>query len=316
MLDKPIVSLCIPTNGVSEWVFPVLDSIFNQNVKPELYEIVVTDNGKNPEFKKKMQVYEEIYSNILYMETNALPFLNEIESYRRANGIFIKFVNHRTMLVNGALQKIIDYAIKNKNEKPITYFSNGVLEISRMQHVYNSFDQFIRNLSYFSSWSTGMAIWKEDLEKLLEQTNNFNELFPHTTVLFKERDRRKYVIDNSIIMNEMPVGNIPKGTYDLFYAFGIEYPGIITDLLREKSISLETYRFVIDKNLGFLVSLYWTYCIRKCPCSYDLRGFQKIFSVFYTKHVFFIECVKHGIIRVATKLGLSGRQLYHGSSNG
>ena len=27
-----LLSLCIPTYGVSEWVFPVLDSIYNQKI--------------------------------------------------------------------------------------------------------------------------------------------------------------------------------------------------------------------------------------------------------------------------------------------
>ena len=36
----PIISLCIPTNGVIEWIFPVLDSIYVQGVEENLFEVV------------------------------------------------------------------------------------------------------------------------------------------------------------------------------------------------------------------------------------------------------------------------------------
>ena len=283
MTDKPVISLCIPTNGVIEWVFPVLDSIFSQEADRSLYEVVITDNGNNQIFKKKLAEYKEKYINIVYVETNALPFLNEIESYKRASGQLIKFVNHRTMLIKGALEKLICFAEENKKDKPVVYFANGVLEIAKEQHEYDGFDQFVRNLSYWSSWSTGMTIWKEDFDRLPENVSDFNVLFPHTTVLFNERNRGKYIIDNTVIMNELPTGNIPKGRYDLFGAFGIEYPRIIEELLRDGSITDETYRIVADKNLEFIAELYWEYCLRKKPCSYDLSGLNNMLGIYYTK---------------------------------
>ena len=45
MSERPILSLCMPTNGVVEWVFPVLDSIFGQNANSNEFEVVVMDNG-------------------------------------------------------------------------------------------------------------------------------------------------------------------------------------------------------------------------------------------------------------------------------
>lgn len=296
-----ILSLCIPTNGVIEWVFPVLDSIFRQNISNELFEVVVTDNGNNIEFKKKMLDYCQRYPNITYEQTDALPFLNEIESYKLAKGQLIKFVNHRTMLVEGSLEKLIKFARDNINEKPIVYFANGVLKIEKTVHQYECFDLFVRNLSYWSSWSTGMAIWKEDFESIPEKTD-FNELFPHTTVLFRERNRSKYVIDNTLIMEELPIGKIAKGKYDLFGAFGIEYPGIICDLLRDGSIVNETFRFVVKRNLEFIAGLYWDYCIIKKPCSYDLSGLTNIFGVFYTKAGLYKMTVKYTIKKIGKKI--------------
>ena len=57
MEQRPLLSLCIATNGVSEWVFPVLDSIYSQEVDQSLYEVVVTD--KSVECPEGVQVIRE-----------------------------------------------------------------------------------------------------------------------------------------------------------------------------------------------------------------------------------------------------------------
>ena len=53
----PLISLCIPTNGIIEWVFPVLDSISAQKVDEQLFEVIVTDNGTNIDFYNQMLKY-------------------------------------------------------------------------------------------------------------------------------------------------------------------------------------------------------------------------------------------------------------------
>lgn len=278
-----LVSLCLPTNGVVEWVFPVLDSIYSQGVDNELFEIIITDNGKNNVFKERIKEYIEGKSNIVYSETSASPFINEIEAYNRAEGYLIKFVNHRTRLVDGALEKLIKFAECNHLEKPIIYFSNGVLKLDKKEYEYKDFDQFVSNLSYWSSWSTGMTLWKDDFNILNKKKSEINELFPHTEFLFGIRNRKKYIIDNSIIFDEIPPEKKPKGDYDLFFAFGVVYPSIILNLYADKSITIQTYQRVINDNLSFVAKLYYDFVVVKNYCSYDLSGISKIYGVFYTK---------------------------------
>ncbi|MFQ9569878.1 MAG: glycosyltransferase family 2 protein [Roseburia inulinivorans] len=301
-MSNPIVSLCMPTNGVIEWVFPVLDSIYEQGCENKDFEIVITDNGNNKEFKEKIKIYNQKHLNLYYFETNALPFINEIESYKRANGRLIKFVNHRTLFVEGALNQLIELAKENSDAKPIMYFANGVLKKEKKVFEYATFDEFVNNLSYWSSWSTGMTIWKEDFDKLPEDVSDFNELFPHTNVLFNERNRNKYIIDNTVIFNEIPQGRKPKGDYDLFYAFGVEYPSIILNLYRENSITADTLRSVLKDNLRFVAYMYSLYFIKKEYCSYDLNGLKDMYNIFYTKKQLVSEVLSIFIGKVTTRL--------------
>lgn len=108
-----------------------------------------------------------------------------------------------------------------------------------------------------------MTIWKEDFKKLPNDVSGSNELFPHTEVLFSEKNRSSYVINDTIIFDEIQQGKKPKGTYDLFYAFGVEYPSIILELYRNSSITAKTYQKVSRDNLIFVAELYFKYFIKK-----------------------------------------------------
>ena len=301
---KPVLSICIPTNGVAKWVFPVLDSIYQDDVSTDLYEVVITDNGKDEEFKNQMQVYVQKYPNIVYDRTEAFEFLNEIEAYKRAKGELIKFINHRTKFLEGTLRYLVDFAEKNKEEKPIIYFANGVLEDVINVEEYETFDMFVEKLSYYSSWSTGMCFWREDFDRIPKDAV-YNTLFPHTTILFNETKRNRYIIDNNVLLFEIPTGTTPKGRYNLFYAFAVEYPAIILDLARSELISMNTFEKVAEKNFKFVCDLYLEYVYMKHECSYDLSNHEQSIEVFYSMKKMHkknrVKYIKHNLRKVLGK---------------
>ena len=100
----------------------------------------------------------------------------------------------------------------------------------------------------------------------------------------------------------MPQGNKSKGDYDLFYAFGVEYPSIILDLYRKKSISANTLKEVINANLTFISNLYITYFIKKEYCSYSLSGFSNMCDIFYSKNNIRKRIIKQVFIKQKIKL--------------
>ena len=72
-----LLSLCIPTYGVIEWIFPVLDSIYDQSSELEDYfEVVVTNNGNKAEFERLILEYCDKHRNLKYKKTYFSGFLN------------------------------------------------------------------------------------------------------------------------------------------------------------------------------------------------------------------------------------------------
>ena len=279
-MAQPLLSLCLPTNGISEWVFPVLDSIFSQNIDDTLYEVIVTDNGNNQDFFEKMQDYAKLHTNLIYKKTNAFLFENQIEALRSASGDFLKFINHRAVLEPGSLKWMIEFIEKYREEKPVIYLSNGQLELKENVEV-NSFDGFVKGIRELASWTTGVGVWKSDFEKIPDD-KVYNKISPHSDVLFAERKKEKYVINDYLWCHEIDISHKKKGSYDLYKAFGIEEFSITLSLYLDGDISVETLKAVKKAYETLLVRFYRIFHIFRRPCSYDLKSFNKTTSIFFS----------------------------------
>lgn len=277
MGKKKLLSLCIPTNGVSEWVFPVLDSIYNNYYgNLDVFEVIITDNGDNIDFKQGIRKYVSKFPNLIYKETKAIQFQNQIEAFKLASGDYIKFVNHRMMLLPGALEHLIEFVKKNCKDKPIAYFSNGNIK----DYNTDNFDDFVRGLSYWSSWSAGTGIWKTDFENI--KTQEFSGLFPHIPLIFSNPYKQKYIIDNTILMKEIPCDETKKGNYDIFKAFLVEYMTIILELYNKQLISQKTFIEIKSATLRFALELRYKYVVKKEPSSYVISDFRESYAIFYS----------------------------------
>ncbi|MGF0143431.1 glycosyltransferase [Sharpea azabuensis] len=286
MSNEIQLSLCIPTNGILEWVKPVLDSIYSEEKPIAKFEVIVTDNGNNEKFYEFMKKYSKAHDNLIYRKTNAVQFNNQIEAFKLASGKLIKFINHRKVLLPGSLNYLLEFVEKYQSSKPFVYF----LEDDNAG-VYENFDSFVSGLSYFSSYSGGIAMWRDDFMKI-DLNKPFNVLFPHTDMLFSARKKKQYIIDGHSITKDLPTDETKKGKYNLFFAFAVEYPSIILELYRNGDITYKTLKKVKEDNYGFLCMLYLNYIILKKPCSYDLQNYKDNLRIYYGNRLMPIEVFK------------------------
>ncbi len=299
-----LLSLVIPTYGIVEWVLPVLDSIFNQTVDESLYEVVVTDNGNNKQFQDEMIEYCKKHKNLVYKKTTAVLFMNQIEAFKLASGEFIKFINHRTKLLEGSLEYLIQYIKENMYSKPISFFLNGTIEPQKKEEFYSDFDSFLYGLSFYSSWSGGVACWKTDLKKILDNDIIEKEysLFPHACLIFLDEKDRTYNIDTCKLFEEIDKSASLKGRYDLFYAFGVEYIDLIVRVNNKGMIDDITKHYIKNENEKFIVKLYTNYVLLKNDCSYDLSSAKVSLNKYYSYNVIRIKALLNLVSKVPTKI--------------
>lgn len=281
----PLISLCLPTNGVIEWVFPVLDSIYNQEVENNLFEVIVTNNGSNQQFDLMMLKYARSHDNLVYKKTDAYMFHNQLEALKLASGAYLKFVNHRGVFQDGSLKKMIKIITENIDDKPVIYFGNGALKND--EYLLNSFDSFVGTLKRNASWTTGVGIWKADYVKISDDVR-IDKISPHSSILFSERKKTKYLIENFVFSKDIDTDASKKGTYDLFKAFAVEEVTIALNLFIDGDITAKTFKTVKNDYRAFVSELYYMYIIKKEPCSYDLNGFDNSMGIFFTKSEIYI----------------------------
>lgn len=297
-MNKPILSLCLPTNGIIEWVFPVLDSIYNQMVDENLFEVIVTDNGNNDNFQEMMEKYSHKHQNLIYKKTSAFMFHNQLEALKLASGQYLKLINHRSTMCDGSIVEMLDIVKKNIEEKPVIYFSNGVRD---KNYFFDNFNDFVCKLGIFASWTTGVGIWKSDYDNLPVDMK-IDKISPHSCILFANRNKKSYKIYNYIFCKEIESDHSKKGKYDLFKAFGVEEIAITQNLYIDGDITATTLKTVKNEYKNFVAGLYLDFVIRRKPCSYDLNGFNDAMGIYFNKYCIILLAYFTLLKRVILKL--------------
>jgi len=290
--QSPILSICIPTNGVVRWVVNTLKGIYSQQVDLNQFEVIVADNGLDSELDAAIKQFD--YPNLYYYHTKEKGFVNQIASFKLGSGEFCKMFNHRSILVPGALQRMIDTVIKYRDEKPILYWSDGVLDYNRQIACANA-DEFTRTMHYWSTWSSGVGIWREDIEKL--DGLNHNATFPHTSLMYGVRQKSRYVIIDEKVQNEQDENG--KGGYDVFWAFAVEFPNYLRSIEAKGQISHDTYEYVLKKLFEYVGQLYneeivhrskstHTYILKNVPrtimVNYGLKGYLTLVKRYWGRY--------------------------------
>lgn len=274
MGNSVLLSICIPTNGIVEWVLPVIDSIYSQGVDNNEFEVIITDNGEKDDLESQVSCLS--YSNFHYYRTTSKGFENQVDAFEKCSGLFCKMLNHRSKMVPGSIKAILQLIKKVQNQKPILYFAEGVVPGDELIECAN-IDEFVRVMNYHVSWSAGTGAWRDDLQNI--RNKKIDKMFPHTVYLFGLRKESKYVIWNKEY--EQMSDDAGKGGYDLFDTFAVHFLELIKELKIEGRICNKTYRLVKWKHFKFLTKLYKDEVIMPTKHNFIIQNIRKSIGVFY-----------------------------------
>lgn len=276
MKDNLTLSICIPTNGTARWVLPALESIYAQGCDTDRFEVVITDNGPSDELEKAVKELQ--HPNLTYRRTTSQGFHNIMDALKLGKGTFCKAMNHREVLVPGALQRMLDIVDRYKDEKPVVYFASGHLKLGQLTEC-EDFNSFVYGMSTWSCWMGGLGIW--DIDKPVMDSIAYDKLFPNSSLLFEMRQQSRYVIDNT------PLATQPddkgKGGYNYFRAHAVVYLDILNDLRKRERISTGTFVKVKGDMYDWLTDVYYKEVFCKSAHSYDLTDIDKSMEVYYTR---------------------------------
>ena len=280
--DNPILSLCIPTNGVAAWVLPAVESIYSQGIDDSLFEVVITDNGKDSDLSEA--IAKRQYTNLHYYRTESKGFLNQIDAFEKSSGVFCKMLNHRSKMLPGSIEKLISLVRRYQEEKPIIYCAEGHTKSKDTVIECDSLDGFVREMSYFVSWSAGVGVWQSDLTGI--RARAIDPMFPHTVFLFELREKNCYVIWNE--KYEEMANDTGKGGYNLFYTFGVSFLDLLNSLRIESRLIDRTFIEIKKDLFGFLKSLYLNEVILPTRHTFIIKRVRESINVYYGRFDYYL----------------------------
>lgn len=272
--NQLLLSICIPTNGVVEWVVPVIESIYAQGVDNALFEVVITDNGEKDDLQEAVKKYD--YSNLNYSRNNSKGFTNQIDAFEKCQGIFCKMLNHRSKMMPGSIIAILDIVKKYKEKKPILYFAEGQAKGGEFIECANT-DEFVKSLGVWCSWSAGVGAWKKDMKEI--RNKEIDPTFPHTVFLFEIRRDPCFVIWNGAY--EEMMNGAGKGGYDLFNAFGVRLLDIYNRLRIEGKICSSNYLYLKKDVFAFLREQYLREVLLPTKHSFIIQNVKESIEIYY-----------------------------------
>ena len=285
-MAKHLLSICIPTNGVSRWVIPTLDNLYSLGADETLFEVVVADNGGDESDLAEPIKKFECHQNFRYVPTQAKGFYNIIENFLQARGDYMIKLNHRCILHKGMIEYIYGQAEKYYETKPLMFFVNGNLGFPEVRE-YNNFNDFMYDFSYMSSLSEGLFFWKEDLDRVPQI--KFAPMSPNVSLMFDSRHKKQFVLDGTKICHDQ--SGKGKYGYALFETFAVLYMDLINEVRVEGSITNKTF-FKIKKDIfEFLCGCYIAMINDGAYENYTLDDMKESLLIYYSERDYkYIYC--------------------------
>ncbi len=280
---KPLISICIPAYRRCDIVKKTIESIYSQNIDFNEFEVIVSENDNDKQLESLMKVFVEKYPNFSYHFSNCEGFMNSYYSMTYAKGDLIKLHNSQSIWLKGSLKKTIDIVKQYREEKPLIYFSDGRRMNFNIQK-FESFDSFMYELSYFSSWSNGFSIWREDFE--INKNIDLNHYFPHTSLFLSQYNKKKFIIDDRVLYGYQKVPK--KGGHNMFESFSVDYTGLIENEKLLGHITKNTCNHIKRGVVyDFLPTLFYLVFVAKKD-TYDSSNFRTNLKKYYPSYCYYL----------------------------
>ena len=236
-----LLSICIPTFNRAEYLNTALLSIVEQPWFSERCEIIISDNHSTDNTQNIVEVFLEKYKNIRYYrnETSIGADRNFLRLLSLGQGKYLKLHSDKACFYENKLTDLIKYLDKVDNS--VVFILNehndlinrGIIECSNL-------DEFVRLISFWSTWMGGIILKNEKYQALKNKDRAIGSNLVQTDIMFRLlSDCGPSLIINEKLQYEQEVEL--KGGYNLFEVFVSNYLGFYQQYLKTGILSYKTY---------------------------------------------------------------------------
>lgn len=257
-MNKPLLSICIPTYNRAEYLKNSIESIICQDeFKNKQVEIVIADNASTDNTESVARPYAQRYENIFYyrneknINNDNFPFV-----LSKGNGILRRLCNDTLCFEAGALKYICDVVRKYAQTKPYICWlgSKGRSDIERM-----NFSKGIKTASYWITAIACFSIWDNECDGIEKDTYG-TELMLWQVRKTLELSAEK---DNMVLINKALTStqNVYKKdvSYGLYHVFFENYFTLLNPYFESGKLTEDDKNY-LEKDL--LLNFFLDWCVK------------------------------------------------------
>ena len=311
-MNRPYLSICIPTFNRSAYLQQTLNSLVIQNIFIETneVEIIVSDNCSSDD--TEIIVNEFILrfpDKIIYNKnTNNIIDDNFYKVLSLGNGHYLKLNNDTLIHNDNSLNHMLSVIKNNIQIKPILFFTSGCRKFYNLKKCNNQ-TEFVNFISFYTTWIGMFGIWKSQLDKqgsFFSNTKTTN--LKQTELIFHliNTTKNPILIDDALICKT--IKNIKKGGYNFTEVFLINYSFLLREQVAIGKLSNKTYKLEMKKVLLNQLS-FWLVDIKlnKNQFNFTDKSSTKIINKFYKNRpyllfLFYLKSTSYFIYKLYKKL--------------
>lgn len=250
-MNKPLLSLCIPTYNRSQYLKKSIDSIVCQKEFLDgKVEIVISDNASDDDTREVVKPYLRRFANIFYNRNEVnVRDKNFPIVLSEAHGVLRRLCNDTLIFVPGSLREMCGVVKKNKERRPYICWTNGCIK-SKKSTFTSNFRGYVHDVSFWMTSILCFSIWENECCDIKDDTDGC-ELF-----LWQVRKGLELACSkNSVLISNQKLNeiqavekkNISYGLYKVFYE---NYFKLLNPYFENGSLNQDDKKY-LEKDLLF-----------------------------------------------------------------
>lgn len=259
-MNKPLLSICIPTYNRSFYLKNSLNSVICQKeFKKGNVEIVISDNASTDDTESVVKEYVSKYENIRYFRNaENIRDQNFPVALSRGKGLYRKLSNDTLLYCPGSLRYICGLVQRYKETNEILHFFDGKGKNLEKKIVEcENFDQFVGMVSWLSQWIGSFGIWENECRNLANDFSGCELMLWQCQKLYElmaAKGRAIFINRRLFFVQEVSGKDMSYGLYQVMH---LNFLSILNNYMEKGLLSQKTYEKVRIDNF-YLFSTFFT----------------------------------------------------------
>lgn len=257
-MDKPLLSICIPTYNRCDYLEKCLGSIVSQKefLDGEV-EIVISDNASPDNTQAFCEEYAAKYPGIKYYrnDTNIIDY-NFPLVLGRANGTYRKLMNDTFYIMEGRLGYLCDFIKEHqKTHEQLFFLNKNRYSVSKEIIECKDLDQFAEVSCTWTTWNGSFGLWDIECENIESDIAGCElSLWACKKVYEKVYEKGGAIVCNERIFGYQPRIKSKDLTYGVYNVLYINFLSILGEYLENGALSEATFNDIKKEDMYIIMT--------------------------------------------------------------